>query len=100
MTTTRPQPDDIGYDEPELFPELMIYFTVRLAADGRWSNHIRVCPPNGGGATYSHGRSGGIMLAGKRKILKDLDDAFEIAREYLEPFVYDEQVAAAGESEG
>lgn len=86
MTTTRPEPDQFYPDEPELFPELMIYFTVRLAADGRWSNHVRICTPNGGDTVKSHGRSGGILLAGHRKIMKDLDDAFEIAREYLEPF--------------
>lgn len=79
--------DDIGYDQPELFPELMIYFTVRLNADGKWSNHVRISTPNGGNTLNSYGRSGGILLSGKRKMMKDLDDAFEMAREYLEPFV-------------
>lgn len=86
MTTTTQPDDEIGFDQPELFPEIMIYFTVRLGKGGTWSDHVRISTPDGRETLISHGRSGGILLAGRRKMSKDFDDALATATEYLQPF--------------
>lgn len=87
MTISSPLPDEIGYDQPELFPEAIIYLTIRVSADGRWSDQVRISTPDGQTTFSKFGRSGGIMLSGEGKCQSDLATAFEIARQNLEPFV-------------
>jgi hypothetical protein len=87
MTSTNPLPPDLGFEQPELFPEIMIYMVVRLAADGRWSDSVRVSTPDNSTVVAKYGRSGGIMMSGEGKCIGDLQTAFIHAKEALEPFV-------------
>lgn len=86
MTTIQPQPDLDPVNPDELFPEMMIYMTVRLHADGRWSDNIKVQTPDGRCNVANYGRSGGFMLYGEGKCVDDLRTAFIHAMESLEPF--------------
>lgn len=86
MTQHQPPPDDLGYEQPELFPEILVYMTVRICSDGRWTDSVRVSTPDNRTTLAKYGRGGGILLSGEGKCIADLQTAFVHAFEALEPF--------------
>lgn len=86
MTTEDEQTDLDPYSEPETYPVLMVYCTIRLSSRGGWTQSVRIMTPDGAGAIDNRGTSGGNVAAGKPKMIKRLEDALDVAFECLDPF--------------
>jgi hypothetical protein len=82
------QPQALPEDDPapDSYPTLMIYTTTRLSSRGGWSMNVRIATPDGRETISATSRAGGSVDVGHRKVVKDLDDAYSIAVEHLDPF--------------
>lgn len=85
-----PDPPE-SYDEPERFPVVMIYMTIKVDHNRGWTDSVRVQTPDGKTTIRSWGRSGGSLIAGLYKAVDDLTEAWRLAA-HVEPFCAPERI--------
>lgn len=77
---------DPPYLEPELFPVVMVYLTIKLDQGRGWTVAAAVQDQTGKNTIRRWGRSGGSIAHGATKCADDLAEAYQLATDALGPF--------------
>jgi len=78
--------DQEEFDEPELFPRIMIYLTGTLDVGRGWAVTMSVQTADGKNVLQRWSRAGGSLSHGEGKMIGDLTAAYEVAMSNLQVF--------------